>query len=118
MGKQKNAAKGGGEAPSSHSPTLSSHLGEAGDPYDAVQDLGDEVASLEETLSQMGTSSIYTMWWIAIRMVLIIGVPADPSANEDWIHYCIHVRVTLGEGRGDQPLPLHTWTGLLIADIF
>ena len=42
----------------------------------------------------------------------------DPSANKDQTRYCVHVRVTLGEGRGDQPHPLHAWTGLLIADIF
>ena len=43
---------------------------------------------------------------------------ADPSCSEDWMCYCIHVRVTLGEGRGDQPPPPHVWTGLIIADIF
>ena len=56
MGKSKNTPKGGGEAPGSHSPTLSSHAGEAGDLGDAVQNLSDKVASLEEALSQMGTS--------------------------------------------------------------
>ena len=34
------------------------------------------------------------------------------------MHYCIHIRVILGEGRGDQPPPPHAWTGSLIADIF
>ena len=57
MGKWKNAAKGGGKAPSSNSSTLSSPVGEAGDLGDAIQDLRDEVASLEEALSQMGASS-------------------------------------------------------------
>ena len=57
MGKQKNTAKGEGKALSSHSPTLSSCVGEAGDPCDAAQDLRDEVASLEEALSQVGASS-------------------------------------------------------------
>ena len=33
------------------------------------------------------------------------------------MHYCIHVRVALGEGRGDQPPPSHVWNGLLIANI-
>ena len=36
---------------------------------------------------------------------------------EDWTCYCIHVRVTLGEGRGDQPPPSYTWNGSLIANI-
>ena len=40
-----------------HLPTLLSHVGEAGDTGDVVRDLRDEVASLEDTLSQMGTSS-------------------------------------------------------------
>ena len=57
MGKQKNTAEGGGKAPSSHYPTPLFHMGEAGDLYDAVQDLRDEVASLQEALSQMGASS-------------------------------------------------------------
>ena len=36
---------------------------------------------------------------------------------EDQMCYCIHVRVTLGEGRVDQPPPSHTWNGLLITNI-
>ena len=39
------------------SPTPSSHGGEAGDTGDAGQDLRDDVASLEEGLSQMGAPS-------------------------------------------------------------
>ena len=34
------------------------------------------------------------------------------------MHYCIHVRLTLGEGRGDQSPPSHAWTSSLIADMF
>ena len=48
MGKPNNTAKGGRKAPSSHSSTLSSCVGEAEDPYDAIQDLRDEVALLEK----------------------------------------------------------------------
>ena len=41
-----------------------------------------------------------------------------PSANEDWTCYCIHIRVTLGEERGDlSPQPPHAWTSSSIADI-
>ena len=62
---------------------------------------------------------IYTMQWIAIRTVLISGVlSCSSSANEDWMHYCIHIKVTLGEGRGNQPPPPYAWTSSLIADIF
>ena len=32
--------------------------------------------------------------------------------------YCVHVRVTLGEWGGNQPLTSHAWIGLLIADLF
>ena len=39
-------------------------------------------------------------------------------AHEDWMHYCVQVRVTLGEGGGDQRPPSQAWTGLLIADMF
>ena len=76
MGKQKNAPKGVGKAPSGHSPTLSSHLGEAGDPCDVVQDLSNEAASLEVIPDGHffpNTLLIYTMWWIAVGVVLIIG---------------------------------------------
>ena len=38
--------------------------------------------------------------------------------HEDQMCYCIHIRVTLGEGGGDQPPPPHAWSGLLIADMF
>ena len=38
--------------------------------------------------------------------------------NKDQTHSCVHVRVTVGEGRGDHPPPSHAWTGSLIADIF
>ena len=34
------------------------------------------------------------------------------------MHYCLHVRVILGEGGGVQPPPFHAWTGFLIADMF
>ena len=36
---------------------------------------------------------------------------------EDQMHYCIHMKVTLGEGRGIQPPPSHALNVLLIADI-
>ena len=57
MGKHKNATKGGSDAQKGISPTLSSHVGEPGDTVDVDHDLRDEVASFEEALSQMGTSS-------------------------------------------------------------
>ena len=57
MGKCKNTAKGCTGAQKGTSPTPFSHEGEAVDTDDAFQDLIEEVASFEELLLQMGTSS-------------------------------------------------------------
>ena len=57
MGKHKNVTLGGSDAQKGISPTLSSHVGEAGNTGDVVFDLRDEMASLKEALSQMGASS-------------------------------------------------------------
>ena len=42
----------------------------------------------------------------------------DHAIHEDQMHYCVHVRVTLGEGGCNQPPPSHAWSGSLIADMF
>ena len=123
MGKQKNAVNGGGKTPSSHSPTLSSWVSKAEDPCDAVQDLRDQVASLEAALSQMGTSSQMPFQFTQCNgspseQSLLLEHQADPSTSKDWMHYHVHVRATLGEGRGNQPLTSHVWTSSLITDIF
>ena len=57
MGKCKNAAKGRADAQKGASPTPSSHGGEVGDTGNTAPDQKEEVASLEESLSQMGASS-------------------------------------------------------------
>ena len=49
--------KGAANAQGGTSPTLSCHGGEAGDTGNAVHDLRDDVASLDEGLSQMGGHS-------------------------------------------------------------
>ena len=36
---------------------------------------------------------------------------------DDQMHYCIHIRATLDEGKGDHPPPFHVWSGSLTADI-
>ena len=36
---------------------------------------------------------------------------------EDQVCYCVHGRVTLGEGGGNQPPPPHAWSGSMIADM-
>ena len=57
MEKCRNATKGGADAQKATSSTLSSCVGEAGDTGSDVCNLKDEVKSLGEALSQMGTSS-------------------------------------------------------------
>ena len=57
MGKHRIAIEGGTSAQKGASPTLSSHGGKAGDTGNTVQDLMEEVSSLEEVLLQMGASS-------------------------------------------------------------
>ena len=42
---------------------------------------------------------------------------ACSTTPDNWTHYCVHVRVTLGEGRGDQPALSHVWSGLQITDM-
>ena len=42
----------------------------------------------------------------------------DHPTHEDQMHYCGHIRVTLGEEGGDQPLPSHAWSVSLIVDMF
>ena len=57
MGKCNNTTRGGAYAQKGTCPTPSSPRGKAGDTGDAVHDLRDDVASLGEGLSQMGTPS-------------------------------------------------------------
>ena len=52
MGKCKNATRGGADTQKGTSSTPSSQRGEAGDTGDAVYDLRDDVAPLEEGLPQ------------------------------------------------------------------
>ena len=120
MGKCRNATKVGGDAQKDTSPSLSSH---AGRPCDIAQDLMEEVALIEEVLSQMVTSPK-----MPFRFTQSSRSPSVCSLSlecqwacltnpNSWMHSCIHVRVTLGEGMGNQPLPSYTWSGLLIANI-
>ena len=88
-----------------------------GEPEDSAHDF------LEEVSLQMGasprapfrfnqtsrSSSIWSLspegWWACLMI------------SDNWMHYIVHIRMTLGEG-GDQPLPSYAWSGLLIADMF
>ena len=44
------------------------------------------------------------------------GHRQSSPAHENWMCYCVQVRVTSGEGGGDQPHLPDAWAGLLIAD--
>ena len=123
MGKYKNATQGGGDAQKSTSLTPSSYRGEDIITGDAVQDLGDDVDSLKEGISWMGSSPI-----MPFRFMLSSQLPSkwslmpecqqDHPIPEDQMCYCILVRVTFGEGGGNQPSPSHAWSGSLIVDMF
>ena len=118
MGKCRNTAKSDGGKDTS--PTPSSHGGE---PCDTAQDQIEEVASMEEVLSQMGTSPKMPFRFIQLSRLPSVcsQLPELPQTHsltpDDQMHYCIHIRVTLEEGRGYLPQPSHTWNGLLITDI-
>ena len=76
----------------------------------------EEVASI---LSQMGTSPKmpYRLTLPSMHSLSLEHQWAHSVTPHNWTHYCVHVRVTQGVGRGNQPLPFHTWNGLLIANI-
>ena len=114
MEKHRNATKVGRDMHKVASPTPSSHGGEL---CDTAQDLMEEVAT------QMGTTLK-----MPFRFTQLSRLPSESSPSfehrcassttpNNWMHYCVHVRVTLQEGKGDQPPPSHAWSGLLIADI-
>ena len=122
MGKCKNTTEGGGGMQNGASPTPSSHWGEQGDTGNTAKDIiGSSIDgggvlterhSFQDTLQITQLSRLPYKW--------------SPSPEYHWDHsttpdnqmyYCIHVRVTFGEGRGDQPPPSHAQNRSLIADI-
>ena len=123
MGKCKNATKGCAGAQKDVSPTPLFHGGEAGDTGNSVQDLMPEVGLLEKVLLQMGASSkMLFRFTQSSRLPSKLSLPPEhwwdcSMTPNDCMCVCIHLRVTLGEGRGNQPPPSHAWSGFLIADI-
>ena len=114
--------KEGADAQKGASPTPSSHGSEVGDTGDTAPDQMEEVASLEEALSQMGASSKIPFQFTQqnrspSKWSLLPEHWQDHLAHEHRICYCIHIRVTWGGG-GNQPQPFHAWSGALIADMF
>ena len=117
MGKHKDVTKGASDAQKDISHTPSSHVGETGNKDDVDHDLKDEVASLEEALLQMDASSIMPFYFTwhgrpPSEQSLSPEHWHNDPAHDDLLHYCVQVRVTLGEGGGDQPQPSLAWTGL------
>ena len=113
MDKHKNATKGGRGVQKGASPTLSSHGGEQGDTGNKAQDLMEEVASMEEVFSQMGSPSKMPFRSPSKQSLSCEHWGDHSMTPEDQMHYCVHVRVILREGIGDQP----PWNGSLISDI-
>ena len=78
---------------------------------------------MEEVLLQMGMPPKMPFRFMQLsRLPSIHSLSLDHQwassvTPDDQMHYCIHIRVTLGEGRGNQPPPSHMWNGLLIAYI-
>ena len=75
----------------------------------AGQDQIEEVASMEEILSQIGTSPktpfrlIQLSQWTSIHSLSLKHQWAHWVTPNNWMCYCIHVRVSLREGRDNQP---------------
>ena len=88
------------------------------EPEDTTHDL------LEEVSSQMGTSPrapfrftqysrLPSIWSLQPK-----GRQACSMTPNNWMHYCVHIRVTLGNEVGNQPPPSHAWSWSLIANMF
>ena len=104
MGKHKNTTKGGCDAQKGISPP-SSHASEAGNTGDDVHDLREEVASLEEELSQMGVSSKIPFCFAQCHLNHFHHLSINKVAQHKKIGLSIasKLRVTLGQGGGYQP---------------
>ena len=102
------------------SPIPSSHGGKL---YDTAKDQIEEGALMEEVLSQMGISPKTPFRFTqssrspSIYSLSLEHQQAQSVTSNDWRHYCVHIRVTVGKGRGDQCPPSHALNGSLIVDI-
>ena len=95
-------------------PPPSSHGSEL---CDIAQDL------MEEVTSQIGPSpKMLFRFTLSSRSPsahspLLEHQQAWSTTPDNWMHYCVHIRVTLEDRKGDQPLPHHAWSGSLITNI-
>ena len=115
MGKWKNTVKAGGGEQRDASPTP---LSCGGKPENTTCNL------LEEVSSQMGMSPRAHFRFIqssrspSIWSLSPEGRWVHSMTPYNWMHCCVHIRVSLGEMEGDQSPPSHAWSGLLPADMF
>ena len=104
MGKHRNATKAGRATQRYTSPTQLCHGGEQ---EDTAHDL------LEEVSSQMGTSPKAPFRFMqlsrspSICSLSLEGRWACSMTPENLTHYCVHIRVALGEGVTTLYLPTH-----------
>ena len=114
MGKHKNTTKTGREEQGYTFPTPSFW---GGKPEHTAPNL------IEEVSMQIGTCPK-----VPFRLTQLSRSPSVCSVSpmgghtfwgtpDDWMHCCIHVTMTLGEG-GDQPTLSHVWSKSLIAHKF
>ena len=114
MCKHGNTTKAGESVHKDASPAPSSHGGQL---YDTAQDLTEEVAS------ETGTSPKTLFRFAQLSRSPSACSPslehqqAHSTIPKHQMHYCIHISMTLEEGKGYQPSPSHMWSGSLITDI-
>ena len=76
---------------------------------------------MEEVASQMGMSPKTPFRFTqlsrspSICSSLLEHWLVHSTTPDDWMQYCIHIRVTLKEGKGDQPSSSDVWSGSLIS---
>ena len=93
-----------------------------GEDGNVLRDPVEEIASVEEVLLYPDTApKLSFRFWITSQLPSERLVSSehwwDCSPNpKDRRHYCIQVRLMLGDGGGDQPLLSHVWGGCLSTD--
>ena len=115
MGKYKNANKAGRGAQRYTFPTL---LFWGGKPEDTAHDLLEEVSMQTGASPKVPFRFTQSSRLPSLCLLSAEGRWACSVTPDSQTHYCIHMRVTLGEEGGDQPPPFHAWSGLLITDMF
>ena len=106
MGKYKNATKRGRGA-QEHTSSTPSFWG--GEPWDTAPNLAEEVST------QMGASpKVSFRFTQPHRLSPVCSLSPEVGQTcsrtpDDWMHYCIHARVTLREGGPTSTFPCMEW---------